>query len=74
MSEVVQHSDGAEAALAGAIERVLGSTDMRGRAALQPARLRSTNPAGTVANLLKSLAAGSVRPKYFGKPKESILD
>jgi len=61
VAEVVQRGEGAEAALAGAIGRVLGSAEMRERAKLQAARLQSTDPPATAANLLESLGRTNSR-------------
>jgi acyl-CoA synthetase (AMP-forming)/AMP-acid ligase II len=58
VAEVVQRGDGAEAALASAIERALDSAEMREQAALHAARLHSTDPPRIAANLLEALADG----------------
>ena len=58
LAEVVQPGEGAEQALAAAIERALDSADMRRKAALHAARLQATDPPRVAAMLLESLAAG----------------
>ena len=58
VAEVVEPGQDAGQALAAAIERALESADMRQAAAAHAARLHATDPPGTAAALLESLAAG----------------
>jgi UDP:flavonoid glycosyltransferase YjiC (YdhE family) len=58
VAEVVEPGEDGDQVLAAAIERALDSADMRQAAAAHAARLHATDPPGTAAALLESLAAG----------------
>jgi len=56
VAEVVARGDGSEVTLAAAIDRVLASSEMREAATSHATRLQTTDPPGTAATLLESLA------------------
>jgi len=56
VAEVVARGDGSEVTLAAAIDRVLASSQMREAATSHATRLQTTDPPGTAATLLESLA------------------
>ena len=56
VAEVVARGDGSEVTLAAAIDRVLASSEMHEAATSHATRLQTTNPPGTAATLLESLA------------------
>ena len=56
VAEVVARGDGSEVTLAAAIDRVLASSEMHEAATSHATRLRTTDPPGTAATLLESLA------------------
>ena len=55
VAEVVPREEAAGGTLAAAVDRVLGSEEMRIMAAAQAARLRATDPPAVAAALLESL-------------------
>jgi len=57
VAEVVARGDGAEVTLAAAIDRVLASSEMSEAATSHATRLQATDPPGTAATLLESLAS-----------------
>ena len=57
VAEVVARGDGSEVTLAAAIDRVLASSEMREAATSHATRLQATDPPGTAATLLESLAS-----------------
>ncbi len=56
VAEVVARGDGSEVTLAAAIDRVLASSEMHEAATSHATRLQTTDPPGTAATLLESLA------------------
>jgi UDP:flavonoid glycosyltransferase YjiC (YdhE family) len=57
VAEVVARGPGSEVTLAAAIDRVLASSEMREAAASHATRLQATDPPGTAATHLESLAS-----------------
>jgi UDP:flavonoid glycosyltransferase YjiC (YdhE family) len=57
VAEVVARGDGTEVMLAAAIDRVLASSEMSKAATSHATRLQATDPPGTAATLLESLAS-----------------